>query len=62
VPAEVVLHVGDHLTDDVAGAAGVGMKTVWLNSDPQASASQQAVAANAVISCISELPGIIASL
>ncbi len=29
-PAEAV-HVGDHLTDDVAGAGRVGMHTIWVN-------------------------------
>ncbi len=29
-PAEAV-HVGDHLLDDIEGAAGVGMHTVWVN-------------------------------
>ena len=29
-PAEVV-HVGDSLNEDVAGASGVGMRTVWVN-------------------------------
>jgi putative hydrolase of the HAD superfamily len=29
-PAEAV-HVGDHLTDDIEGANGVGMHTIWVN-------------------------------
>ncbi|HEX7037361.1 MAG TPA: HAD family hydrolase [Pseudomonadales bacterium] len=29
-PREAV-HVGDHLTDDVEGASGVGMHTIWVN-------------------------------
>jgi putative hydrolase of the HAD superfamily len=28
---EQAVHIGDHAVDDVAGAAGVGMKTVWVN-------------------------------
>lgn len=31
-PGEAV-HVGDHLHDDVAGAADVGMHTIWVNHD-----------------------------
>ncbi|MCP5208066.1 MAG: HAD-IA family hydrolase [Hahellaceae bacterium] len=62
VPAEAVLHVGDHLTDDVAGAAAVGMKTVWINADLQSSPVQMPVKADAVIRCIGELPAIVASL
>lgn len=34
-PAESV-HVGDHLVDDVQGAANVGMHTVWVNLDETA--------------------------
>lgn len=30
-PAQAV-HVGDHVHDDVAGAAAVGMHTVWINA------------------------------
>lgn len=30
-PAERVVHVGDDPTNDVIGAAGVGMRTVWYN-------------------------------
>lgn len=36
---EEILHVGDNLDADVAGAAAVGMKTVWLTrrvADPEA--------------------------
>lgn len=75
--ADEVVHVGDHLIDDVAGAAGVGMKTVWLNMAVQdfaasfqltegsqlADGSQaQDCPADAVIRCISQLPGAISSL
>lgn len=31
LPAEDVLHVGDSLVYDVAGAAAAGMKTAWVN-------------------------------
>jgi putative hydrolase of the HAD superfamily len=30
VPAREILHVGDSLTADVAGAAAMGMRTLWL--------------------------------
>jgi len=30
---EEAVHVGDHLTDDVAGAGRVGMHTIWVNHD-----------------------------
>lgn len=31
LPAQAV-HVGDHLVDDIAGASGVGMHTIWINA------------------------------
>ncbi len=31
VPANQALHVGDSLEDDVQGAAGLGIRAVWLN-------------------------------
>ena len=31
VEAHEAVHVGDHLVDDVKGAAAVGMHTVWVN-------------------------------
>ncbi len=33
VGAEEILHVGDSLVDDVAGAKAMGMKTAWINRD-----------------------------
>jgi FMN hydrolase / 5-amino-6-(5-phospho-D-ribitylamino)uracil phosphatase len=30
--ADQAIHVGDHLLDDIAGAAGVGMHTIWINA------------------------------
>jgi putative hydrolase of the HAD superfamily len=33
VPADCAVHVGVSLVHDVAGAAAVGMRTVWLNRD-----------------------------
>ena len=36
LPAGQILHVGDHLQHDVAGAQRVGMRAVWINrGDPQ---------------------------
>jgi putative hydrolase of the HAD superfamily len=31
--AAEAVHVGDHLHDDIAGAAAVGMHTIWINPD-----------------------------
>jgi 16S rRNA (cytidine1402-2'-O)-methyltransferase len=30
---EEAVHVGDHLLDDIEGASGVGMHTIWVNLD-----------------------------
>lgn len=59
LPDEVV-HVGDHLEDDVAGAAAVGMKTVWMNlhnvvQPPTDIMPDLDVVPDAVITCISQL-------
>ena len=31
VTPQQAVHIGDHLEDDVAGAGGVGMHTIWVN-------------------------------
>ena len=33
LPSEQVLHIGDHPVDDVAGAAAVGMRTLWIGNE-----------------------------
>ncbi|MEE4361324.1 MAG: HAD family hydrolase [Pseudomonadales bacterium] len=33
---DAAVHIGDHPRDDVRGAAGVGMSTVWVNRSPSA--------------------------
>jgi putative hydrolase of the HAD superfamily len=45
LPAQEVVHVGDDLVADVAGAAGLGMRTVWVTrrkADPDALLSAHA--------------------
>lgn len=36
VAPQQVIHIGDHPEQDVAAAAGVGMKTIWINFTAQA--------------------------
>jgi HAD superfamily hydrolase (TIGR01509 family) len=55
VDAARVAHVGDDPTNDVEGAAGVGMRTVWYN--PQRSPWPGARAPDAVIHSLAELDG-----
>lgn len=56
-PSEIV-HVGDHLVNDVAGAKRLGWRTVWVN---RAGAPRPAAAdaADGEIACLSELPAVI---
>lgn len=56
--AHEVLHVGDQLEADVAGALRVGMRAVWLNRDER-SGGQQAVP---VIRSLAELPELLETL
>ncbi|MEM1144681.1 MAG: HAD family hydrolase [Pseudomonadota bacterium] len=53
---EEVLHVGDHHTDDVEGAAAVGIRAVWLREDEPVEPSAHAVAE---IRSLRELPGVL---
>lgn len=58
-PAEA-LHVGDDPVKDVAGAAAVGMKTVWVNAsgEPWPGGEHQP---DAVVEHIEQLPDVLAS-
>ena len=53
-PGEIV-HVGDHLENDVAGAKRLGWYTVWFNPEG-APRPAGAAAADGEVSCLSELP------
>ena len=59
-PAEIV-HVGDHLENDVAGAKRLGWYTIWVNR-ASAPAPDGEGAADAEISCLSELPQAVAGI
>ena len=56
-PREIV-HVGDHLENDVAGAKQLGWYTVWVNraGTPR---PQGTAAADGEVACLSELPAVI---
>ena len=56
-PDEIV-HVGDHLENDVAGAKRLGWYTVWINRG-RAPRPNGAAAADAEVACLSELPAVI---
>ena len=56
-PGEIV-HVGDHLENDVAAAQRLGWYTVWVNRE-RAPRPAETAAADGEISCLSELPAVI---
>ncbi|MEQ8860620.1 MAG: HAD family hydrolase [Pseudomonadales bacterium] len=53
-PSEAV-HVGDHLRDDVEGALGVGMHTVWVNLD-RIEPPEEAATPTHTVNDLSEIP------
>lgn len=53
---EELLHVGDSLTNDVAGAQGAGVRSVWLNRDGRENAT--AVQPDFEVTSLTELLGI----
>ena len=59
-PAQIV-HVGDDLDSDIAGAAGAGMITVWLNRSGSEGSTQVPIP-NFEISTLTELPELISRL
>ena len=44
-----VAHIGDHPLDDIAGAAGLGLHTIWLNGPVQQSMREEPSAAPATV-------------
>lgn len=58
-PHEVV-HVGDHLLEDVDGAIAAGWQAVWVNLTGED--VPQKPNYSAMVECLSELPGVIAGL
>lgn len=66
VAPEEALHVGDSLAADVAGAARLGLRTVWLTrrvADPErALAAHTGPAPDAVLTDLAELPALLERL
>ena len=56
--ADEIVHVGDHLENDVAGAQRLGWYTVWFNR-ARAARPDGAAVADGEVSCLSELPPVI---
>lgn len=55
------VHVGDHLVDDVHGASGVGMHTVWVNAAGEP-LPQNAPRPTHTVARVAEVPGHIEAL
>ena len=53
-----VVHIGDHPTQDVLGAAQVGMRTIWVNRNR--TPWQHAHQADAEVSSLHEVPALLA--
>jgi len=54
VAAGALVHVGDSLTNDVAGAQSIGVRAIWLNRDSRSNAS--GIRPDAEITSLSDLP------
>nr|WP_244904126.1 HAD family hydrolase [Salinivibrio kushneri] len=58
--ADQVIHVGDSLTADVAGANAAGIQSVWVNPKPLHTTLE--VVPNFCLSCVTELPDLLLTL
>lgn len=59
VAAERAVHIGDHPSDDIAGAQAAGMRAIWFN--PQGRSWEGDVTPDAQIASLAELPGLLNS-
>ncbi|MBC9252803.1 HAD family hydrolase [Pseudomonas alcaligenes] len=59
VEAAQAVHIGDHPSDDIAGARAAGMRAIWFN--PQGKAWDDEVAPDAQIASLAELPALLHS-
>lgn len=57
VPAAQAVHIGDHPSDDIAGAQAAGMRAVWFN--PQGKSWENERTPDAQIASLAELPGLL---
>lgn len=54
IAAEYAVHIGDHPSDDIAGAKAAGLRAIWFN--PQAKPWNGTTAPDAEIRSLAELP------
>ncbi|MET7762900.1 HAD family hydrolase [Streptomyces sp. NPDC005355] len=64
VPAQRAAHVGNRLDNDVRAARAVGVRTVWVlrGEAPSAPTAEQLREADAAVSSLTELPGVLDAL
>lgn len=55
VSPDEAVHVGDHLHDDIEGASGVGMHTVWVNHDGLM-VPEEAVTPTRIVTLLHQIP------
>ena len=54
------MHIGDHPSDDIAGARRAGLQAIWFN--PARKTWEGEEAPSAIIHSLAELPGVLARL
>ena len=59
VAAERAVHIGDHPSDDIAGAQAAGMRAIWFN--PQGRVWEGETTPDAQIASLAELPALLGS-
>jgi putative hydrolase of the HAD superfamily len=59
IAAQHAVHVGDHPSDDIAGAQAAGLRAIWFN--PQGKAWEGDKRADGEIRSLAELPGLLHS-
>ncbi|MFY1018265.1 HAD family hydrolase [Ectopseudomonas khazarica] len=59
VAAEHAVHIGDHPSDDIAGAKAAGLRAIWFN--PQGRAWEGETTPDAQIASLAELPALLGS-
>jgi FMN hydrolase / 5-amino-6-(5-phospho-D-ribitylamino)uracil phosphatase len=55
ISAGDAVHIGDHLRDDIEGASGVGMHTIWVNLERH-DLPEDATAPSHIVHLLEELP------
>ena len=57
---ESVVHIGDHLVDDIQGANEAGLHSIWVNLDRQS--HDGAVQPASTVTCLTQIPASVAAI